>query len=415
MDERHNAENADGCPTPAESWRSAVGGDLLTRGEVEKLTGVTKRALEHYENKGLLRPRRAGEGVANNRRLYGEEDIERLKRIVVMSEFGLKLERIGQVLDEGDDVLVSVLEEQIDDLRRQENRLRNLILFAKFVGIAGTDVFEGLAAGPEQIDEFADMVRGSASYRAALSLMRRVDDYGCEAMFEELGSIVDDFVAIDEVEGFHGVERQVERFRAWWDDNVCPMERVGYLGFWAVFEDDVLLPSIVEAAGGELASGSLQMALFYVSMKRLMVEQGGRIEGVADALDDDVVLAMELATGLARAISEEMGVSSCAIGEVGEAGEAAIVELCAAVLSYMEKILQDAELMAYIDYRGEISLRPQAAGKARRAFGLLAGGDGVAVAAEAADAECDPPGGAGDADGARDAAADDAKDGGESG
>lgn len=407
MDERHNAENADGCPTPAESWRSAVGGDLLTRGEVEKLTGVTKRALEHYENKGLLRPRRAGEGVANNRRLYGEEDIERLKRIVVMSEFGLKLERIGQVLDEGDDVLVSVLEEQIDDLRRQENRLRNLILFAKFVGIAGTDVFEGLAAGPEQIDEFADMVRGSASYRAALSLMRRVDDYGCEAMFEELGSIVDDFVAIDEVEGFHGVERQVERFRAWWDDNVCPMERVGYLGFWAVFEDDVLLPSIVEAAGGELASGSLQMALFYVSMKRLMVEQGGRIEGVADALDDDVVLAMELASGLARAISEEMGVPSGAgdergadgairgAGAAGERGaddepggadEAEVAELCVSVLSYMEAILQDAELMSYIDYRGEISLRAEAAAKARRAFELLAGGDGGPGAGAVGDA-----------------------------
>lgn len=395
---------------------------FCTRGEVEKLTGVTKRALEHYENIGLLCPARTGEGVSNNRRMYGSADLERLRRIVVLQAYGLKLDRIGQVIDGDDSSLIDVvegqlgeLEGQIRELKRQENRLRNLILFAKFVRVAGTDVFEGLAAGPDQIDEFADMVRESAAYRAALSLMQGVDDDRCEVMFEELGSIVDDFVMLGETEGFCGVERQVDRFRAWWDDNVCPMRHMGYLGFWAVFEDDVLLPSIVEAAGGELAPGSLQMALFYVCMKRLMVEQGGRIEEVADALDDDVVLAMELATGLARAISEEMGVSSCAIGEVGEAGEAAIVELCAAVLSYMEKILQDAELMAYIDYRGEISLRPQAAGKARRAFGLLAGGDGVAVAAEAADAECDPPGGAGDADGARDAAADDAKDGGESG
>lgn len=42
----------------AESWRSAVGEDLLTRSEVEKLTGVTIRALEHYEKQGLLCPKR---------------------------------------------------------------------------------------------------------------------------------------------------------------------------------------------------------------------------------------------------------------------------------------------------------------------------------------------------------------------
>lgn len=85
----------------AESWRSAVGEDLLTRSEVEKLTGVTIRALEHYEKQGLLCPKRTGENVANNRRLYDEGDLERLKRIVVLAEYGLELAQIREVLDEG--------------------------------------------------------------------------------------------------------------------------------------------------------------------------------------------------------------------------------------------------------------------------------------------------------------------------
>lgn len=47
----------------------------MTAGQVSKLTGVTTRALQHYDEKGLLCPRRSGEGVANNRKLYSPEDV----------------------------------------------------------------------------------------------------------------------------------------------------------------------------------------------------------------------------------------------------------------------------------------------------------------------------------------------------
>ena len=53
----------------------------MTAGQVSKLTGVTTRALQHYDEKGLLCPRRSGEGVANNRKLYSPEDVDRLNQI----------------------------------------------------------------------------------------------------------------------------------------------------------------------------------------------------------------------------------------------------------------------------------------------------------------------------------------------
>ena len=37
----------------------------LTVGEVARLTGVTTYTLRHYDEIGLLRPARAGDGVAN--------------------------------------------------------------------------------------------------------------------------------------------------------------------------------------------------------------------------------------------------------------------------------------------------------------------------------------------------------------
>lgn len=57
----------------------------MTAGQVAKLTGVTTRALQHYDEKGLLCPKRSGEGVANNRKLYSPEDVDRLKQIVVLA------------------------------------------------------------------------------------------------------------------------------------------------------------------------------------------------------------------------------------------------------------------------------------------------------------------------------------------
>lgn len=366
MDERHHDEGAGGKPKPLESWRNVDGEDLLTRSEVERLTGVTKRALEHYEKEGLLCPRRTGEGVANDRRLYDVDDIERLKRIVVLRAYGLKVRQIGEVLDEGDARLIEVLEEQIVELKRQENRLRNLILFAKFVRLAGTDVFEGLAAGPEDIDAFANMVRDTRAYRDALALLQSVDDDALEAMLDELGAIVEEFVTLDEADGFRGVEQQVDRFRAWWAANVTPDGEGGYLEFWAIFEDDVLLPAVVEAVGGELASGALQMSAFYVCMKRLMLSEGVRIEAVAAALDDDVILAVSEASSLAAAVAQAMGVPD-------DVPDGDVAQLAVSVLSYMEGILQDEELVVYLDYRGEVTLRAETAGKARRAFELMAG------------------------------------------
>lgn len=362
-----------------ESWRSAVGEDLLTRSEVEKLTGVTIRTLEHYEKQGLLCPKRTGENVANNRRLYDEHDLERLKRIVILAEYGLELAQIREVLDKGDARLVEVLEEQVDELRRQENRLRNLIMFAKFASVTDTELFEGLIAGPEDIDTYADMVRGSQAYKDAIALLRNVDDDDLQEMFDELGGIVEDFATLDEADGFRGVERQIDRFNEWWDRNVSPVDDAGFLGFWAVFEDDSLLPAIVEHVGGEIASGSLQMSAFFVCMRRLMVKQGAVIKAVAEASDGDVVLAMEQARGVAEAIWRVMGASGkdCVAGDVCAAGEecasgAELMQLCMSVMSYMEDILQDEELMAYIDYKREVALGVEDVAKVRNVFELMA-------------------------------------------
>ncbi len=62
--------------------------DMLSVGELARATGVTVRALHHYEEIGLLPP--SARTVSGHRR-YGDEEMQRLYRIVALRGLGLSL------------------------------------------------------------------------------------------------------------------------------------------------------------------------------------------------------------------------------------------------------------------------------------------------------------------------------------
>ena len=69
---------------------------LYRASEFAGLTGVTVRALHHYDRAGLLRPgRRTGAGY----RLYGAREFARLQQILTLKFIGLPLEEIKGLLD----------------------------------------------------------------------------------------------------------------------------------------------------------------------------------------------------------------------------------------------------------------------------------------------------------------------------
>ena len=59
-----------------------------------ELSGVTVKALHHYDRLGLLKPQRAASGY----RLYSERDLERLEQIVALKFLGFPLKQIKVVL-----------------------------------------------------------------------------------------------------------------------------------------------------------------------------------------------------------------------------------------------------------------------------------------------------------------------------
>lgn len=96
-------------------------------GDLARASGVTVRTLHHYEEIGLLRPARTEAG----HRLYGDDEVERLYRIIQLRRLGLSLGEIGRALDDEDCDLADVMRRQLAELDRRldsTNRLRNRLV-----------------------------------------------------------------------------------------------------------------------------------------------------------------------------------------------------------------------------------------------------------------------------------------------
>lgn len=68
-----------------------------TTGEIAKICNVTVRTVQYYDNRGILVPNELTEG---GRRVYSENDLEKMKAICFLREIGLSINEIDQILKE---------------------------------------------------------------------------------------------------------------------------------------------------------------------------------------------------------------------------------------------------------------------------------------------------------------------------
>ena len=101
---------------------------MMTVNEVAKMTGVSVRALHHYDQLGLLKPARVTQA---GYRLYDEECLVRLQSILLFKELQFPLKEIARILDSPDFDRNRALEQQIQLLQMRKEHLENLIMLAK--------------------------------------------------------------------------------------------------------------------------------------------------------------------------------------------------------------------------------------------------------------------------------------------
>ena len=125
---------------------------MMTVHEVSRLTGVSIRALHHYDRIGLLPPSEVTEA---GYRLYDDAALERLQSILLYKELGFPLKEIRGILESPVFDRNQALDQQITLLQMKKEHLENLIDLACGIKMIGVNKLDFAVFDTKKIDEYA--------------------------------------------------------------------------------------------------------------------------------------------------------------------------------------------------------------------------------------------------------------------
>lgn len=141
-----------------------------------ELTGLTRRALQHYDNIGLLSPRRA----ENEYREYSDEDLWQLFNILSFREVGYGLKEIKAMFAAEEYDQLGSLDRQIAELEKKRRKVEGQLAAARILreAVINNEVHLGnllafLLVYPEhawilEVGEEGDDLEGMRRMRAAV-------------------------------------------------------------------------------------------------------------------------------------------------------------------------------------------------------------------------------------------------------
>ena len=87
----------------------------MTTHEVEEMLDITKKMLIYYENEGLVKPLRDN----NNYRCYNQDDVSKIKFILLLREMDVTIEEIKQIINKKKSIR-DVLENKKDLIKQRQ-------------------------------------------------------------------------------------------------------------------------------------------------------------------------------------------------------------------------------------------------------------------------------------------------------
>ncbi|WP_010096631.1 MerR family transcriptional regulator [Ornithinibacillus scapharcae] len=111
---------------------------MYTIGQLSKNTGVTVRTLDYYDEIGLIKP---SSRTSGGHRLYNDEDVMRLERVLALKYMGFTLERIKDILKDSAVSWQQSIQEQLEMVKKEKERLK--ILEQALLGVSYSIEFEG--------------------------------------------------------------------------------------------------------------------------------------------------------------------------------------------------------------------------------------------------------------------------------
>ena len=129
---------------------------MMTVHEVSQKTGVSIRALHHYDQIGLLHPTAVTE---SGYRLYDDTAMERLQQILLFRELEFPLKDIAAILDSPNFDRRLALEQQITLLEMRREHLDHLLAMARDIQQTGGSTMDFNVFSTEKIDAYAEQAK----------------------------------------------------------------------------------------------------------------------------------------------------------------------------------------------------------------------------------------------------------------
>ena len=217
---------------------------LLTVKQVSKISGVSVRALHHYDEIGLLKPAHVGK---NRYRYYGREELLRLQQILLHRELDIPLSEIAAILDAPGFDQVEALRQQRQKLAAEAKRYAQLVrtidrTIASLNGdraMRNADLYKGISAEKQAeyekwlIEKYGgDMPERVATSKMKYAALSDAEKAGLQEQLMELEAEWAEAMKRGVPAASAALDPLLERFREWvaymWD-KPCPPEALAGL------------------------------------------------------------------------------------------------------------------------------------------------------------------------------------------
>ena len=97
--------------------------------ELMELSGLSRRTLQYYDDTGLMENRR----TAGNYRIYGDEDLQRIWKIILYKEMGFRLDEIRKLLNSDERDMSELLKTKAASIEQETAELQRMLAFIEKV------------------------------------------------------------------------------------------------------------------------------------------------------------------------------------------------------------------------------------------------------------------------------------------
>ena len=219
---------------------------MLTVNEVSKLTGISVRALHHYDAIGLLKPAKVTEA---GYRLYDGDTLDRLLNILLFRELQIPLKEIKEILDSPVFDQKEAIEQQIHLLELQLKHTEELISFARNIQQGGINVMNFNVFNKTEIEQYKEKTK----YKTKPELEKTAGQL--MALFSDIGSLRQ-LPPADPT-----VQDKIRKLQEFINENYynCSDEILNGLG--QLYVCDERMKNNIDKAGGEGTAAFVQQAI----------------------------------------------------------------------------------------------------------------------------------------------------------